>query len=417
MAGIFTMTLLLSRQSKKAQQMHPELRRFQPELFVAAALWILPLTRCVDWVSADELPAKSPQPVDVAAVIEPFLKDKPYVGVTVGVVSPAEHSFHAFGQVQRESLSQPPREDTIFEIGSITKSFTGTLLALLASEGRVQLDDPANKYLKPEWQLPSAEARAVTLAELATHTSGLPVQPPLIGFFALATGVPDNPYSKFDGDALQKTMSSLKLSHPIGQDYEYSNLGVGLLGHSLVTAAQAGSYEELLRDRLLKPLELRDTSIALSDDQKNRFAQPHKLNGDPTPAWDFATLEACGGLRSTTSDMIRWIEAHLGRFDTPLKPALRMSHQVRFPSEPGHNKRDVQLGLCWHWIPITGRPERAVFHNGGTYGSRSFVAFVPSKNVGVVLLSNSGHSVDEVGVTLLQRLLDRFAPIAKPNSR
>jgi CubicO group peptidase (beta-lactamase class C family) len=330
--------------------------------------------------------------------------------LTVGLIEPHGHRFQAFGQVARNGQSEPPGEDTLFEIGSITKTFTATLLAVLVTEGRVQLDDPANRYLKPEWRLPDDGPRTITLAELATHTSGLPVQPPLIGLFALSKGTSINPYSKFDGPALADALKNLKLAHPIGEKYEYSNLGCGLLGHALVGATQSASFEELLRERVLRPLQLTDTAIALSADQSARLAQPHSTGGQPTPAWDFATLEACGGLRSTSRDMLRWVEAHLGRVETPLRPALQLTHQRRFPAEGSIENGKLAMGLGWHLIPIPNRAERAVFHNGGTYGSRSFAAFVPAANVGVVILSNSGNSVDELGLTLLQRLLEHHAP-------
>ncbi len=366
-------------------------------LLVACAL-----ACCGPGIAAEAEPS---QDAKMTAAIEAFRKDKPYLAIAVGVVDARGSRWRAFGKVQRNGKLQPPDKDTLFEIGSITKTFTATLLAELAQEGLVRLDDPANQYLPANWQLPQEKDRSITLTELATHTSGLPVQPPWLVWHMLKTWTFDNPYSRYDAAALKSTLKNLHLSHPIGQEYEYSNLGFGLLGHALAGAAKAESYESLLKARILEPLGLSSTLITLGPNDVMRLAQPHDSSGNATSTWDFATLEACGGLRSTPRDMLRWLELQMGRKDTPLRPVLEATHQIRFPTDGSPGDHDVALGLGWHLIPLPERTERAVFHNGGTGGSRSFLAFVPSAKVGLVMLSNSEHSLDEMGVGLLGELL------------
>src|SRR6185369_646660 len=143
---------------------------------VLGMLLIAPST----WCAADDRSA-------IDEIVKPYLKDKPYLGLVVGITRPAGHQVLGYGQVTLDGKKQVPAGDTIFEIGSITKAFTGTLLADQVLAGTVRLDDPIQKHLPDGLTIPRRDDRDITLLHLATHTSGLPVQPPLIGLFALTT--------------------------------------------------------------------------------------------------------------------------------------------------------------------------------------------------------------------------------------
>jgi D-alanyl-D-alanine-carboxypeptidase/D-alanyl-D-alanine-endopeptidase len=333
-------------------------------------------------------------------VVKPFLKDKPYLALVVGITRPEGRQVFGYGKAVLDGKEQTPAGDTMFEIGSVTKVFTGTLLADQVRAGRMRLDDPVQKYLPDGLTLPRRDDRDITFLHLATHTSSLPVQPPFLGFFALTTKDATNPYAEFDQAHLKQMLAKLSLSRPIGSQFEYSNLGVGLLGHALAHAAKAKSYEDLLVERIAKPLDMTDTRIHLSASQSKRFAPAQTKSGKATSSWTFATLEACGGLRSTTNDLLTFVEANLGRRKTPLAEAFRMAHEPwrELPRKGEH------IGLCWirRKLPEGGRI--MIWHNGGTGGYRSFVGFVPDVGVGVVVLSNSPHSVDEIGVAILDHL-------------
>jgi CubicO group peptidase (beta-lactamase class C family) len=213
----------------------------------------------------------------------------------------------------------------------------------------------------------------------------------------------DNPYGKFDQANLQKALAKLSLDRPIGSRFEYSNLGVGLLGHALAHAAETQSYEELLVQRLTKPLGLADTRLQLSDEQKKRFALGHDKEGKSTSPWTFATLEACGGIRSTAHDLLHFADAAMGRRKTPLAEAFRMAQQPW--RETCHGPTGKQsIGFCWFREPLPQIKGEWIWHNGGTGGYRSFLALVPVKNLGVVLLSNSPHSLDKLAVEIVKAL-------------
>jgi D-alanyl-D-alanine-carboxypeptidase/D-alanyl-D-alanine-endopeptidase len=325
-----------------------------------------------------------------------FLKDKAYLALVIGVVGPDEAHVYTYGKVG----DRAPDANTVFEIGSITKSFTGTLLAEMVLAKQVRLDDPAQKYLPAEWVLPRRDDRDIALLHLATHTSSLPVQPPSLGLYAMSGPKEDfhNPYKHFTSEKLAATLKGLKLERPIGSKSVYSNLGFGLLGHALAGAAKAESYERLVTDRVLKPLKMSDTRIRLIDAMQERRAPGHDRKGERTAGWDFATLEACGGLRSSGADMLKYAKAALGA-DTPLKPAFAFAQQ---PWRE-HAAKDTYSGLGWVRDEHPDKPV-VLWHNGGTGGYRSFLGLMPESGRAVVVLSNSFHSVDELGHTLLKSL-------------
>jgi CubicO group peptidase (beta-lactamase class C family) len=346
-------------------------------------------------VRAEE-PRQADHRAAIDEVVKPFLKDKPYLGLVVGITRPEGHQVFGYGQVSLDGKERVPGDDTIFEIGSITKVFTGTLLADRVLAGAVRLDDPVQKYLADGLVVPRRDDRNITLLHLATHTSSLPVQPPLIGLFALASRTPDNPYSTFDRAKLKRTLADLRLDRPIGCRFEYSNLGVGLLGHAL---AGAGSYEDLLAQRVTGPLGLADTRIRLSAEQQKRFAPGHTKDGKPTSPWTFACLEACGGVRSTARDLLVFIDAAQGRRANPLDAAFRLAQQPWRQT----GQENEYVGLCWMREEPTGS-RVLLWHNGGTGGYRSYLAFTPATGAGVVVLSNAPHPLEALGTAVLKHL-------------
>jgi CubicO group peptidase (beta-lactamase class C family) len=368
--------------------------RFFPRFFllcVSVPLWL-----------ASSCRAAEPDRAAVEELVKPFLKDKPYLALVVGITRPAGHQVFGYGEVALEGKKQVPEAATLFEIGSITKIFTGTLLADQVLGGVVRLDDPVQKYLHADLIAPRRDDRDISLLHLATHTSSLPVQPPLLGLVALLSKDPLNPYARFDESRLRQTLADLKLSRPIGSRFDYSNLGVGLLGHALAHAAKAKSYEELLVRRLAKPLALADTRLQLSTEQNKRLAPGQNREGKPTSPWTFACLEACGGLRSTAHDLLIFVDAAMNRRKTPLSAAFRMAQQPW--RETG--RKGESVGLCWFRREKGVGKNDVLWHNGGTGGYRSFLALVPEKGVGIVLLSNSPHSLDALGDSILKKIAE-----------
>jgi D-alanyl-D-alanine-carboxypeptidase/D-alanyl-D-alanine-endopeptidase len=315
---------------------------------------------------------------DIDRLVEPLTKDKPLIGLVVGVWVDSKPHVFGYGKVTTAVGEMEPNGDTLFEIGSVTKAFTGVLLAEAVARKEVALDNPANKHLPTDLHIKPKSDQPVTLLHLATHRSGLPVQPP----FRLFNRNMANPYADFVRPKLVQLMAELKPDREPGAKFEYSNLAVGLLGHALVAAAKADSYDALVWDRVCKPLGLKNTREALTGAQKALLARGHNAKLDPTDPWDFATLEASGGLKSSANDLLRFTATNLGEVMAPLLDAMMASHEKREVAGP------YEIGLCWFRKKLKSG-EFMVWHNGGTGGYCSMIAFTPATKRAVIVLCSA----------------------------
>jgi CubicO group peptidase (beta-lactamase class C family) len=308
----------------------------------------------------------------------------------VGILDGGRERYVSYG---RSDFGTTPLvdADAVFEIGSITKVFTNVLLAEMVLRGEVSLDDPVQKYLPASVKVPTRGGKEITLLDLATASSGLPRLPG-----NLAPKDITNPYADYSVQQLYDFLSSYTLTRDIGTQYEYSNLGMGLLGHAL--ALRAGKpYETLLIERVLNPLRMNDTRITLTPSMAKRFVTGHDTDMEAVPAWDLPTLAGAGALRSTTRDMLRFgravSEARSGK--GPLARALLMSMEPRRPA----SSPTMRIALGWH---VRTANNRAItWHNGGTGGFRSFFGHDSASNVVSVVLTNGGDSSDEIGLRIL----------------
>lgn len=322
------------------------------------------------------------------------------VGIVVGVVDASGRRIVAEG-ARAKGDPAPLDGRTVFEIGSMTKVFTGLLLAEMAAKGEVRLDQPVAQLLPADVKVPARGGRQITLVDLATHTSALPGLP---ANFAPKDAA--NPYADYTVAQLYAFLGEHALAYDIGGKYAYSNLGAGLLGHALARRA-GGDYEAVLRRRALAPMGLDETTIALNPSARARLAQGHDATLEPVGGWDLPTLAGAGALRSTAEDMLDFLAAATGLAPSPLKPALDAMLAVRRPA--GAAIMEVALG--WHVAKAGGR--EVVWHNGGTGGYRSFFGYDTRSKVGVVVLTNVANEVggDDIGFHLLTgRPLAKLAP-------
>jgi len=322
------------------------------------------------------------------------------VGIVVGIIEPRGRRIVAYGGVNQGD-TRPLNGDTIFEIGSATKVFTSLLLADMVRRGEVALSDPVAKYLPAEVKVPERGGRVITLLDLSTHTSGLPRLPT-----NLRPQDSANPYVDYTAEQLYRFLSSYELPRDIGSEFEYSNLGAGLLGFALARRAGMG-YEELVRKRITGPLGMKSTGITLTPEMKARLAAGHNSELKAVPNWDFDALAGCGALRSDANDLLTFLAANLGYIKSPLASAMASMRAVRRATGSA-SLGEIGLG----WLMVKPSSYEIVWHNGGTGGYRSFIGFVPSTRVGVVVLSNTftATGVDDIGM----HLLDSHAPLMPP---
>ncbi len=323
------------------------------------------------------------------------------VGIVVGVLE-ADGTRRVVGHGTFDAGDKRAVDgDTLFEIGSATKVFTALLLADAVTRGEVALTDPVAKFLPAEVKVPERGGKKITLQDLSMHVSALPRMPTN---FAPKDNA--NPYADYSVQQLYAFLSGYELPRDIGSEYEYSNLAVGLLGH--VLARRAGmDYETLVKKRITEPLAMKSTAITLSDAMKGRLAIGHDQELARAANWDIPTLAGAGALRSSANDLLEFLAAFLGMKKTPLAPAMAATLQPRKPA----GSADMQIALGWHVRTTPGGGE-ILWHNGGTGGYRSFMAFDPKARTGVVVLSNTSTAggVDDIG----GHLLDASLPLAAP---
>jgi serine-type D-Ala-D-Ala carboxypeptidase/endopeptidase len=221
-------------------------------------------------------------------------------GIVIGIVDRNGRDFYSYGTTSIVGGTLPD-ENTLYEIGSISKVFTATLLAQMAENGDVKLSDPVASFLPQEVNVPSRPQNPITLEHLATHASGLPSDPP-----AIAENNPVNPFFPFPATALYDFLDSYQLTRSPGDEYEYSNLGMGLLGHA-ISLHLAKPYEEAFQERILLPLGMNDTVVTPTSELNARRAQGY--NGIVTrPEFSMDSLEAAGSWLSTANDMLTFLE-------------------------------------------------------------------------------------------------------------
>ncbi|MEO5815678.1 MAG: serine hydrolase [Gemmatimonadaceae bacterium] len=337
----------------------------------------------------------------IRAIIKERVDAKLSTGIVVGVFGPSGRrrvtSYGASG------TSRPLDAGSVFEIGSITKTFTAAVLADMVARGEVRYDDPVAKFLPATVKVPTRKGRQITLLDLATQSSGLSYMPSNLKPKDAA-----NPFADYTAASMYEFLSSYTLTRDIGEQYEYSNLGVGLLGHAF--ALRTGlDLETLYRRRVLDPLEMPDTRIHLTPSMRERLALGHSATGEVVPNWDIGVLGGAGALRSTVTDMLTYLAANLvADVDStkgPLAPALHATHVRR--REAGSTQ--MGIGLAWH---LATRPDGGVivWHNGGTGGYRTFAGYDANRRIGVVVLTNSNISADDIGFHLLAPVIPLHPP-------
>jgi D-alanyl-D-alanine-carboxypeptidase/D-alanyl-D-alanine-endopeptidase len=333
----------------------------------------------------------TPTDTEILAVLKRRIdQEHRTVGIVAGVIDPTGRRvvFHGTGE---KGGARKVDADTLFEIGSVTKVFTSLLLADMVRRGEVALDDPVAKYLPAGTKVPEGGGKQITLVDLATHTSGLPRMPD-----NFAPMDPNNPYADYDVARLYAFLAGHQLRRDIGSKFEYSNLGVGLLGHAL-SRRTGMDYETLVRTRITEPLHMDSTAVTLTPALTTRLATGYDPSLDPVANWDLGVLQGAGALRSSANDLLKLLAAELGYTPTPLKPDMDAMLAIR--RSMGAPRAEQALG--WQ---VFGFPQgEIVNHNGGTGGYRSYVAFDLKRRVGVVVLSNSESvmGVDDIGSYLM----------------
>lgn len=301
----------------------------------------------------------------------------------------------AYGKVRRGS-DELVTGDTVFEVGSVTKVFTSLLLAQMAETGEVRLDDAVARYAPPSAQSP--RMRQVTLLHLSRHTAGFPLFPDNV-----KPVDPLNPRDVYSNQALLAFVARYRTAHAPGTFFLYSNVGPALLGELLARRAKV-DYETALKRRILDPLGMRRTGLALSRELRAAHALGHTLEGKPLPLGDVRGMLGAGSLRTTGNDMARFLRANLGLADPILASAMRATHETHADRQ----MPDLHMGLGWFHSTVLGT--RLVVHGGATDGFKAYVGLDLAGGRGVAVLSNSEHEVQNIATHLLVPSVPLYQP-------
>ena len=322
--------------------------------------------------------------------------EKRDLGIVVGIADEHGSSIVSYGTLD-DSTDQRVNGDTVFEIGSITKTFTGLLLQDMVERGEMKLDDLVAKYLPNSVKAPARNGNEITLLQLATHTSGLPT--------SSVNWIPnraDNPRADYTIERMYDFVSGFRLTRDPGTKYEYSTVGMALLGQAI--ALKAGTnYESLLVDRICRPLKMDSTRIELTPELKARFATGHNYFGYAVSSSYWGALIPGAALRSTANDLLIYLSANLALKPSSLTPIMGKTHVAHFQAHLDTDTGlDTDIGLTW--MITHGQQGTEILQHGGlTDGFIAFVCFDLGRHRGVVVLCNSqDFEVPVIGRLLLE---------------
>jgi len=352
-------------------------------------------------VSAEwEAPVAGPTDADIARLVRyRVVRQRTALGAVVAILRPEGRSIVTFRD-PRAAGEAAPNANTIFEIASLSKIFTALLLADATVRGEVRLNDPLSDDVPPGVRVPQFGDIPITLVDLATHGSGLPLRPN-----NLAAKAPDSP-NKYAGYTLEQLYAGLpnySLTRRPGTQFEYSNLGFGLLGQGLAFKLHQ-PFADLLRERITRPLGMADTHFGEDPATASRRAQGHGYNLKPVGQTDDGALNPAGGLRSTADDLLKFVSLFVtGTGPDELVTAARITLTVDRPGEDPNTR----MALGWRRTTLHG--EAYYWSNGSSDGSRTFMGFNPARRVAVVALADtaSGGGLDDIG----RRVLDPQQPV------
>ncbi|MEP2788646.1 MAG: serine hydrolase [Kangiellaceae bacterium] len=319
-------------------------------------------------------------------------KEQQAVGATVVLIEHGKTEYLNFGLTNQQD-NTATTSSALFEIGSISKTFTSIALASMVKEGKVKLNDPVQKYLPSKVKIPTRNGKVITLESLANHTSALPRLPSNMPY-----NDPLDPYADYTIELMYEFLNNYQLTRDIGEKLEYSNLAVGLLGHAL-SLIDGKSYQQMITDRVLIPLSMSNTFVDVPASHASQQSDGHDAGLNKTKHWKLPALAGAGALNSNAKDMALYLGANLNPSkalrQTSLIEAISLSHQKTIDAK----KHGASVGLGW--FIAEHKNGSYLWHNGGTGGFRSFMGFDQENQRGIIILENSANGMDNIGNAIL----------------
>jgi len=325
----------------------------------------------------------------VDKAVSAYIQIKGNVGLSAGVFYKGNSYFYNYGERKKE-INRLPTEHSLYDIGSITKTFTSTLLAIAVNQKKVTLETSITQYL-PDSVAINPALKKITFKELANHTSGLPREPD-----DMARTITDanQPFGNYGNKEMFSFLKHFKQVRQPGTQYEYSNLAVGLLG-LLLEQIYHTSYQELIRSYITAPLKMNETMVTIDTLKYNNLAQGYDELLEPVPFFNLVSFRSAGAIKSSTSDLLTYAKAQWATPDSTLSKGLNLTHQVTF------NNGSAIVGLVWN---CSADNQKVIQHSGATGGYRSNVCVDLDKQIAVVVLTNNASTGDMVGGNLMKAI-------------
>lgn len=353
------------------------------------------------------------------------------IGFVIGINEEGIERVFYYGSSQKkpESIAD---SGSLYELGPLSATFTSILFSDMALKGEIGYDDPIQKYLpfdvlSPVYQkiickplkdagvsiglqtdpsmrftpyvcLPDINStpQPILLCYLATHTSGLPDFPYNVRSLTGETTI----YQNYSKENLYDFLKDFRLVEPISYNYNYSELGVALLGH-IISLRKDSAFDSILSKRIFQPLGMNSSSFIRKEDSQNKLLTGYTASLKIAKRRQYDLFAPAGGLNSTISDMMKFLDANLGNTNPAFKNVLDYTHNPRILLTDNDSK-DIEIAMGWKIRRINDEGAKAIWQGGSTEGFASFIAFEEIKKRGVVILSNSSVSVEALGFEVLK---------------
>lgn len=315
-----------------------------------------------------------------------YLKDPNNSSLSIGIVTDGNTETIYYGETERGNGTLPDGR-SLYEIGSLTKTFVATLLAHAVNEKKISLNDDIRKYLPGSYPNLQYNGLPIKVLNLANHTSALPRLP---GNFAKVGGYnPANPYQHYSKEMIFEYLKTFKPDTLAGTRMEYSNFGFAVLGIILENVYHQ-PLEELLKQTITAPLKMTSTSLVVPEANRKLLVSGYSdIDGKYLQSWEMGAFNAAGGLKSNMQDLLIFLKTNLNS----------VSPDFALTRKETDKQAEISTGLAWMIQPFRGTT--CIWHNGAVGGFTSFCGFIKDRKAGVVVLSNSSASVDEIALELL----------------
>ncbi|MES2558700.1 MAG: serine hydrolase [Bacteroidota bacterium] len=322
--------------------------------------------------------------------VQAFLKRNNAVGLSIGILCKGKTYVYGYGETYKGNATVPD-EHTIFDLGSVSKTFTGILLAIAVEQKLVKPDDDIRKFLSGDYPNLEYKGAPVTLLSLVNHTSGLPrvpddlVQQP--GYKE------EDPYKYYSREMILANLHQIKLAAKPGTINEYSNYGISVCGIILEQLFKK-TYAQLVEEYIAAPAGMQQTFVNIPDSLRHRMVGCYDEDNKAIADWSLGEMAAAGGVSSTVADMLTFLRNNMEEKSS----ALKLSHIPTFKMS-----QQQQVGYAWVTSELQNG-QHLVWHNGATYGSTAFCGYIPETGTGVVILNNTGTSVDPLAIDILKTM-------------